>query len=104
MSELEARFHEEMIERVYRAAGRECGYWAGRFLQSVRRHGGVAAARTFLGRKAVSRGFEVLRERGRLDLSMEALVLDPRYRALFSEAELAEAERRLATTGSAPAA
>jgi hypothetical protein len=35
---------------------------------------------------------------------MEALVLEPHYRALFTEAELAEARRRLATAGFAPAA
>jgi hypothetical protein len=104
MSDAVERFHEAMIERVYRGAGRECGYWAGRFLQMVRRDGGVATAKRLLGRAGASRGFELLRAKGRLELSLEALVLEPDFRALFSDQELAEARRRLAGAGLPPAA
>ena len=36
-----------------------------------------------------------LREAGRLDLSLESLVLQPRFRSFFTKEELAEAKRRL---------
>jgi len=56
MSDLGARFASEMIETVYRTAGRETGYWASYFLRTVRRHGGVAAAKRLLETRGVSKG------------------------------------------------
>lgn len=95
MTDLEARFEQEMIEKVYRAAGRETGYWAGYFLRSVKRHGGLGTARRLLERPHVSEGLARLAELGRLDLAMEALVLDPAYRILFTDEERAMAAKRL---------
>lgn len=95
MSDLEARFETEMIEKVYRTAGKETGYWASYFLRAVRRHGGVGAARRLLAQKGVSRGLAKLRAKDRLDLAMETLVLAPEYRSLFSDEERAVAARRL---------
>ena len=37
---LTQRFHDAMIDLYYQT-GRACGYWAHRYLQFVRRHGGV---------------------------------------------------------------
>ena len=96
MDELERRFEDAMIEKVYRTAGRETGYWASYFLRTVRRHGGVGAARRLLQQKGLSRGLVKLRENDRLDLAMEALVLAPEYAPLFTDAERAVAEQRLA--------
>ena len=67
MTDLEARFEQEMVEKVYRAAGRETGYWAGYFLRSVKRHGGSGAARRLLQQRSVSRGLAKLAALGRLD-------------------------------------
>jgi hypothetical protein len=95
MREIEERFHARMLEQVYRETGRQCGYWAHRFRQLVTARGGVAAAKRLLGRAEVSPGFIALREKGRLDLSMEALVIAPEFCGLFTDAEQAEARRRL---------
>ena len=95
MTDLEARFEREMIEKVYRTAGRETGYWAGYFLRSVKRHGGVGAARRLLERGGVSKGLAKLASMKRLDLAMETLVLDAGYQPLFTEEERAIAARRL---------
>jgi hypothetical protein len=84
-----------MIEKVYRTAGRETGYWAGYFLRAVKRHGGVEAARRLLAQKGVSRGLAKLAEKQRLDLAMEGLVLAPEYASLFTEAERTVAAERL---------
>ncbi len=95
MNDLDSRFEHDMIETVYRTAGRETGYWASYFLRAVKRHGGVAAAKRLLGQKGVSRGLTKLREKGRLDLAMETLVLKPEYAALFTDEERAIARARL---------
>ena len=95
MTDLEARFEQEMVEKVYRGAGRETGYWAGYFLRSVKRYGGVGAARRLLQGRSVSRGLAKLAGLSRLDLAMETLVLDPAYQPLFTEAERAVATQRL---------
>ena len=92
-------FHEEML-KVYRDARDLAGYRATRFLQLVRRRGGVEAARHLLkARSKVSGGFEALWKAGRLDLSVEALVLRERYSMLFDERELRTARERLAKHG-----
>src|SRR5262245_57100755 len=101
MTDLEERFQALMLERVYRETGRQCGYWAHRFRQLVTSRGGVAAAKLLLTRAGVSPGFAVLQEKGRLDLSMEALVLEAQFRELFSDAERAAAQERLESGRSA---
>ena len=95
MSDLEAGFENEMIETVYRKAGRETGYWASYFLRTVRLHGGVAAAKRLLETKGLSKGLLTLREKDRLDLAMETLVLNPEYSGLFTDEERRIAARRL---------
>jgi hypothetical protein len=95
MTDIEARFEQDMVEKVYRATGRETGYWAGYFLKSVKQYGGVGAARRLLERGGVSRGLAKLASLDRLDLAMETLVLDPAYAALFTDEERATAARRL---------
>lgn len=95
MNDLERRFHGAMIE-IYEKAKRETGYNATRFLQMVSELGGLTAARRLLAAPAVSDGFTSLWERGRLDLTVEALVLSEQYRELFSEDEREGAAARLA--------
>ncbi len=95
MSDLDARFESDMIETVYRTAGRETGYWASYFLRTVRQYGGVRAAKRLLGAKGLSKGLLKLREKDRLDLAMETLVLKPEYQPLFTDEDRAIAARRL---------
>ncbi len=101
MSDLEKQFEHDMIETVYRTAGRETGYWAAYFLRAVKRHGGVTAARRMLATKGLSKGLTTLYEKGRLDLAMETLVLRPEYRTLFTDEARAIAARRLDQVGAA---
>lgn len=101
MTDLEMRFHERMLE-LYRKAKDECGYNAIRFLQMAIELGGVQAAKALLRAPGYSDGFTTLWERGHLDLSMEAVVIQDPWRELFSAKELATAERRLRELGYAP--
>ncbi|HXJ82511.1 MAG TPA: hypothetical protein VMS64_27970 [Candidatus Methylomirabilis sp.] len=96
MNDLGQRFQHDMIETVYRTAGKETGYWAAYFLRAVKRHGGVAAAKRMLGTKGLSKGLATLAAKGRLDLAMETLVLKPEYRTLFTDGERTIAAQRLA--------
>ncbi|RPJ87630.1 MAG: hypothetical protein EHM18_00145 [Acidobacteria bacterium] len=92
---LEQLFHEEMLS-LYQLAAREIGYWANRFLQKTRRAGGYRAAKEWLRpTRGLSPGLERLAKAKRLDLSMEALVLRPPYRELFTAEELQTAQDRL---------
>lgn len=92
--DLEKAFHDHMLN-VYHAALRECGYRATRFLQKVSQRGGLATAKDLLHKPGLSDGLTTLWQHGRLDLSAEALVLRDPWRCLFSQEELAIAEKRL---------
>ena len=96
-------FEAAMLE-VYEAAKREAGYHATRFLQKVRRDGGLETARYLLRQPGVSQGFIGLWKAAKLDLAMEYVVLQPEYAPLFSDAELAVARRRLIEHGMKPEA
>ena len=71
------------------------GYRPTRFLQMVEEQGGVNAAKALLAPGRVPDGFSTLWEKNRLDISVEYVVLDPRWRSLFTLGELQEAQRRL---------
>lgn len=95
---VEREFDAAMIN-IYKRALKECGYRATRFLQMVTEQGGLKAARALLARADTSEGFAALWELGRPDLTMESLVLQPKYRGLFTAEELATAQLRLEALG-----
>lgn len=89
------QFHTAMLD-IYHRALAETGYKATRFLQLVRDKGGLEAARQLLENPTmVSEGFTQLALKGRLDLTVEALVLEEPWNTLFSNEQLATAKRRL---------
>ena len=98
MTELEKRFDRDM-RSIYSTAKRECGYNATRFLQLVGEKGGLAAAKQLISKPGGTEGFTTLWEHRRLDLSVEALVLKPEYKSLFSENELKLCRDRLMEFG-----
>ncbi|MCI4064495.1 AAA domain-containing protein [Micromonospora sp. R77] len=91
---LEAAFHDAMV-RTYERARDEAHYHAALLLRLVTDKGGLATARQLLHHPVVSDGFTALWERGRVDLTAEAVVIRPRFRALFTEEELAIASSRV---------
>ena len=86
MTDLEKRFHEDMLN-TYDTALEEFGYRASRFMQLVSNFGGVQAAHQLISKVGNTYGLEELYLNRRLDLSVEALVLKPEYRSLFSDEE-----------------
>ncbi len=97
-SKLELEFHQRM-QQIYEQARTECGYTAARFLQMVADQGGVRAAKQLLTAEGYSEGLTRLWEEGRLDISMEAAVLEEPWRDLFTEEEIATARKRLEELG-----
>jgi hypothetical protein len=87
-----------MLE-IYERAKTECKYNAARFLQMVAERGGLQAARQLLRTPGVSEGFTALCLCKRLDLTVEAHVLNPQWRGLFTEEEIKIAEKRLSDVG-----
>jgi hypothetical protein len=91
---MEDAFDLEM-RRIYERARDEIDYRASRFLEMVEQQGGLATAKSLLRGNQVSDGFAKLWEKSRLDLTVEHLVLEEPWRALFTPEEIAEAARRL---------
>jgi len=93
----EIEFHQAMV-RIY-AEAKKVNYNATRFIQMVGNEWGLASAHQLLRGALPSEGFETLRSVGRLDLTVEAHVLKPEFRRLFSPDELAVARTRLIACG-----
>ena len=85
-TEAESQFNEAMLN-IYRRAKTEAGCNATRFLSMVVEHGGLKTARYLLHAATVSEGYTALWERKRLDLTVEAMILQPEWQALFSDVE-----------------
>ncbi len=94
---LEAEFHRAMLN-IYDAAAK-LGYRPVRFLQMVHEHGGVAAAKRLLSGPVAQSGLTTLWELGRLDISMEALLVHERWKPLE---ERQAARERLSAYGLCP--
>jgi hypothetical protein len=94
-SDLEAKFDRAMFE-IYRRAKSEVGYNATRYFQMLNDNRGLETARILLHSPTESEGYTALWERGRLDLTVEALIFDnPEFQQLFEPDELATAKQRL---------
>ena len=61
--------------------------------------GGVEAAKSLLDTDECSQGLTFLYEARRLDISMEALILEPQWSTLFTKEELDIAKNRLDELG-----
>jgi hypothetical protein len=99
-SDLETRFDDAMMQ-IYVRANNEVGYNATRYLQMLHDNRGLDTARVLVLADKPSEGYTALWERNRLDLSVEALVLQPEWQPLFAqEPELLErARQRLTANG-----
>jgi hypothetical protein len=87
---------DEAMHGIYRRAHSEAGYKASIFLNMLFEHGGVETARRLIHSPKVSDGYTALWERGRLDLTVEAMICDnEKWQPLFSSEEIAICRKRL---------
>ena len=94
---LEAQFHEAMVQLYHDTADAGINYRPTLLLQSVYSDGGLATAKRYLQDPHVTEGFKRLWAAGRLDLTVEHLVLQVPWRGSFTQEELEVAEQRLAS-------
>ena len=93
------RFNEGMY-KIYRLAKEEANYNAKRFLHMLDEHGGLQTAHILLNSPTVSAGYTALWERGKLGLTVEALVYEnSEYQTLFSKEQLDVVKKRLKDYG-----
>lgn len=97
---LEAEFLEAMLE-VYRSVATITAPPT-RFLNMLDQYGAVNTAKSLLIRDELQETFVVLSRLGRLDVTVEAVVLKAKYRDLFTDAELQKARCRLESCGYDP--
>jgi hypothetical protein len=96
---LEEEFNQRMQE-VYRAGKREGKYSAPLFAELLKTHGGLDTAKRFIHSPDYHAGFTALWERKRLDLTVEAVILEEaRWHPLFTADELEICRQRLRSYG-----
>jgi hypothetical protein len=99
--DLVGEFHQAMLD-IYHDAKRLAGYNATYFYRMVLDHGGYETACRLLHSSQVSSGLAELWQKGHLDISMENVVLQKRFDALFSDEDRDIARNRLISLGFSP--
>jgi hypothetical protein len=95
---------ENAMHQIYVRAKKEAGYNATIFLDMLHKQGGLATAKQLINAPKVSDGYTSLYEKGRLDLTVEAVLIDnPKWHVLFTPEEVARARKRLVEYGYQPA-
>jgi len=95
MQDLQKQFDVAMF-RIYQTAKSDAGYTASIFLQMLNDRGGLSTAKYLINATQPSDGYTALHLRGRLDLTVEALVVEnKKWHPLFSDEELEKARKRL---------
>jgi hypothetical protein len=95
MSDRNILFDKAMFE-IYRRAKDEASYNATIFLQMLTDSDGLTTAKTLINSKKPSDGYTALYMKGRLDLTVEAVVTENAiWAALFTDEEIRKAKKRL---------
>ena len=94
MDKLLKEFDADMMN-IYHEAKRRCSYTPSQYFNMLIKLKGLGTAKRLLYKDGTSYGFTQLHLCGCLDLTVECLILRPKYQGLFEEAELEEARKRL---------
>lgn len=95
---LEAQFGAAMFN-LYRRCKAEV-YHPSQFLRSLYERGGLGVAKWYINDDTPTSGYTRLWNEGRLDLTVEAFVVEnPEWHPLFTDEELAKARKRLEAYG-----
>jgi hypothetical protein len=89
------RFNTAMFG-LYKRAKSEAHYTATRYMHMLDAHGGIETAHILINATTVSDGYTALWEKGRLDLTVEALIWENvEFHELFTSTEIQKALQRL---------
>ena len=91
------QFTKELLKNM--DAAEKLGCRMVKFRQTAEKYGGVETAKEYLRKNRFSDGFDLLAEQGRLDLSMEALTVQGKFGALFTDDEINRCFERLCDAG-----
>lgn len=84
------------MHNIYVRALKEAGYKASKFLQMLTKDRGILTAKKLINMSPPSDGYTALYLKNRLDLTVEAVVIDdPKWHSLFTDQELKKADDRL---------
>lgn len=95
---LEKKFRNKIMNS-YKMAQKDLNYNPKLYIQMIEDKGAVEAAKALINKPKVSLGFEKLWEKKRLDLSLEAAVLNEEYHTLFTAEEIEICRSRLEGCG-----
>jgi hypothetical protein len=102
MRSLEQQLTQAMFD-IYRRAKSEAGYNATIFLQMISDRGGLDTAKKLFNASKPSDGYTHLYERGYLNLTVEAVVVEnSKWHSLFTAEEIGRARKRLKDYGYEP--
>ncbi len=102
-AELKDRFNNIVYDYIRRSKV-EAKYNPTRFIQMVDFHGCLETARILINSSKESEGYTTLYLKGRLDLTIEAIIFDnPEFQLLFTEYELNKIKKRLIAYNYKPA-
>lgn len=95
---LKNKFNEDVLQAV--EDSKKIGYVPARFIQMLQLNGNNAheVVQDLVNRK-VTDGLTTLCLKGRLDLSMEAIIIKPEYQELFSTETLNVCKKKLKSCG-----
>ena len=99
--ELKKSFHQDIIN-LYKMINKIVKYKPTRLMDFINKYGGYEAAVKYITTESNVQDFAVLWECERLDLSVEALITNEKYRSIFSEDVLAYCDRKLKEYSYAP--
>ena len=99
--QLKKSFHQEMIA-LYKRMTKELKYKSPRLMDLINKYGGYEAAVKYITTENNVQDFAVLWENERLDLSVEALITNVRYRDLFMDDIVKYCDRKLEEYSYAP--
>lgn len=99
--QLKKLFHQEIID-LYKKIIKFVKYKPTRLMDYINKYGGYEAAVKYISTESNVQDFAVLWEKERLDLSVEALITNEKFRSLFSEDILSFCDRKLKEYSYAP--
>jgi hypothetical protein len=92
-SPLESEFSERLRDAIRQS--HDLGYHPTRFEQMLSEQGALALARKLIKSGELQDGLKAMAKLGRKDLTMESIMLEPKFKPLFSAGELQAATWRL---------
>ena len=98
---LKKLFHQEIID-LYKNVIKSVKYKPTRLMDYINKYGGYEAAVKYISTESNVQDFAILWEKERLDLSVEALITNEKFRSLFSEDILSFCDRKLKEYSYAP--